>query len=874
MLPQEDIYYRLLKDYDDKDIRLQLVSVERLWYYLNRVKDITGGGGSAISVSDEGNLLTANVTSFDFTGAGVTASVVGNAVTVNIPGGGGSGTVTSVGLAAPPAFSVSGSPVTGSGTLTFTGAGTAFQYIDGTGNLAPFIIADTWANIVTLKGSSLLIPGIMYQVTDVAPNWQVIIMADSKTTFGRDAEIIYQSSIIYHGQYYFDNNIITKVVDTVYDNTVESESESTMGNIVSSFKWNDSTWANNVVTGGSLLALSPNDILTFKNNYIGENSIFTVTSSSNKQVILNNYVSAGTLEVITQNNWGGELYIRGNYIHTPFYNNPISGYQVNSGIGYNSTPYNTLFIDNNHVENSFIAFVDNVGFDVINNNYLKSAGLLSNLGQPGLLVQNCGLYASGYGSVSYNRIENESFVQLNSSFIDNFDGNKLYGRSDGNILSTVGGSSIVLNSCYFSKMVGNILDLSSYIYIDSLTFDKFNDNKLFNANLLFDYSLQPFLTSSFSNNTIEYNTSSPDNRLVFGDLVSNYVFITNLFNGNRLYNFQFIPDVDNGVSIIIGDFINNELLFTKLKYVGKNSAPYIGSFKNNYTNNVYIEDTDSAIDNFNYNNIQDCNEGEVVYTKYIYFKASTITNFNHNVIKYCLYYMQKFTNTHHNSNNALNSSLTFYEPLANTPDTLLSFSNNIVTESDLTFYFADSNYTFYYDYNKIHRTYFYPYTDKDNVPYSALLKNCLMLDTNDFVPFGITHVFSENGTPYEDKSYVRGTRSTFDAKIDIGSSLNATLGILSFDIDLAGFVGIYLPYNLSATAGIIYFANAPISHPFYIFGDPTLQLMTYYQSATPGNLKVPNPGSINIQDNYSFAEFNLFKNTSAYWTMINYQNVY
>lgn len=50
----------------------------------------------------------------------------------------GGGTVTSVGLAAPSAFTVSGSPVTGSGTLTLAGAGSVSQYIDGTGALQTF----------------------------------------------------------------------------------------------------------------------------------------------------------------------------------------------------------------------------------------------------------------------------------------------------------------------------------------------------------------------------------------------------------------------------------------------------------------------------------------------------------------------------------------------------------------------------------------------------------------------------------------------------------------------------------------------------------------------------------------------------------------
>jgi hypothetical protein len=47
-----------------------------------------------------------------------------------------SGTVTSVGLTMPAAFTVSNSPVTGSGTLAVTGAGTTAQYIRGDGTLA------------------------------------------------------------------------------------------------------------------------------------------------------------------------------------------------------------------------------------------------------------------------------------------------------------------------------------------------------------------------------------------------------------------------------------------------------------------------------------------------------------------------------------------------------------------------------------------------------------------------------------------------------------------------------------------------------------------------------------------------------------------
>jgi hypothetical protein len=71
--------------------------------------------------------------------AGANITITGN--TISSTGGGG-GTVTSVALAVPtpasPAFGVSGSPVTGAGTLTITALGTTLQYIRGDGSLATF----------------------------------------------------------------------------------------------------------------------------------------------------------------------------------------------------------------------------------------------------------------------------------------------------------------------------------------------------------------------------------------------------------------------------------------------------------------------------------------------------------------------------------------------------------------------------------------------------------------------------------------------------------------------------------------------------------------------------------------------------------------
>ena len=91
------------------------------------------------SAPADGELLIGDTASGLFDKASLSSS---NGSVVITPGAGSidlttstTGTVTEVGLSAPAAFSVSGSPVTGSGTLAFTGAGTASQVVLGDGTL-------------------------------------------------------------------------------------------------------------------------------------------------------------------------------------------------------------------------------------------------------------------------------------------------------------------------------------------------------------------------------------------------------------------------------------------------------------------------------------------------------------------------------------------------------------------------------------------------------------------------------------------------------------------------------------------------------------------------------------------------------------------
>jgi hypothetical protein len=127
-----------------------------------------GGSGSGGSGSGVGLLLQTNGVNNGSQsllnlqqGANVTITDNGNGtVTISASGGGGggSGTVTSVGLSVPtpvnPALSVSGSPVTASGTIAITANGDASEYIDGTGALQAFPTIPDVSSFVPYTGAT------------------------------------------------------------------------------------------------------------------------------------------------------------------------------------------------------------------------------------------------------------------------------------------------------------------------------------------------------------------------------------------------------------------------------------------------------------------------------------------------------------------------------------------------------------------------------------------------------------------------------------------------------------------------------------------------------------------------------------------------
>jgi hypothetical protein len=101
--------------------------------------------------------------------------------------------LTSVGISMPTAFSVSNSPLTANGTIAITGAGTAAQYIDGTGSLQTFptfLSADKLITEVYNSSGATLTKGTIVYINGTQGNLPTIAKAlatgdsTSAQTFG------------------------------------------------------------------------------------------------------------------------------------------------------------------------------------------------------------------------------------------------------------------------------------------------------------------------------------------------------------------------------------------------------------------------------------------------------------------------------------------------------------------------------------------------------------------------------------------------------------------------------------------------------------------------------------------------------------------
>lgn len=166
--------------------------------------------------------------------------------------GGGSGTVTSVGMSVPSFLSVSGSPITTSGTLAVTLSGTALPVVNGgTGTTTPALVAGTnvtitgtWPNqTINSSGGS----GTVTSVSMTAPTF-LSVSGSPLTTSGTLALTLSGTPLpVANGGTGLTTLTTGNVVLGAGTSTPTFVAPSTSGNVLTS---NGSTWISQAAAGG------------------------------------------------------------------------------------------------------------------------------------------------------------------------------------------------------------------------------------------------------------------------------------------------------------------------------------------------------------------------------------------------------------------------------------------------------------------------------------------------------------------------------------------------------------------------------------------------------------------------------------------------
>lgn len=146
---------------------------------------------AAIAIKDEGTSITSAVKNINFVGATVTATNSGDDVTVNVSAG--TGTVTSVAATAGTGISVTGSPITTTGTLTITNTApdqtvvlTAGTGISTSGTYPSFTVTNSAPDqtVALTAGTGISTSGTYpnFTVTNSAPDQTVALTQAGTTT--------------------------------------------------------------------------------------------------------------------------------------------------------------------------------------------------------------------------------------------------------------------------------------------------------------------------------------------------------------------------------------------------------------------------------------------------------------------------------------------------------------------------------------------------------------------------------------------------------------------------------------------------------------------------------------------------------------------
>jgi len=358
---------------------------------------------------------------------------------------GSSGTVTSVGLTMPSAFSVSGSPVTNSGTLAVSALGTTSQYINGAGGLTTFpsltgYVPYTGAtNDVDLGAHKLTLTDEQFNPSS-APSYS-------------EGEVWYdstQKALAYYND--VTNNTLhigQEVQLKVYNNTGSTIVKGAPVYITST----------NSGFTYPLVALAKADTLTTA-NVIGVANQDIPTSTAGYIVLsgLVSNISTGSYTV------GTVLYLSPYSAGQLMSTVPPTGYAVRVGVvSYSNSPNGSIYINQSNAYSTAANIVGTIQVSQGGTGATTAAGALTNLGAaPSSRLISTTTPLQGGGDLSADRTL--SILQAGASqsgYLSSTDWNTFNNKQNALGYVPVGGSG---STNYIAKFTGSTTISNSGIY--------------------------------------------------------------------------------------------------------------------------------------------------------------------------------------------------------------------------------------------------------------------------------------------------------------------------------------------------------------------------------------------------------------------------
>lgn len=402
--------------------------------------------------------------------------------------------------------------------LVSTDGSVTFQVLNPAGNeqydmTVLNLVVLTVAQAQVLAAASGFAIGRYYKITDVTANWQVVLMALTKTTLASEGQGIYQDSLFTEAYYNLPANLLLRITDSYYDNDISGSLN------IDEFPWNNPDYIENTIDEGSRVIFSNTTLSSFVGNQVlgGSTIDFTdcivdqfihnaISASGNVSlngaiagVILGNRIDGNASLVMFSATMGGDLtgnVIQGNsimdltgaFIFDNIYNNVVQG---GSSIAFAGSTLDSVRL-NNVAGGSYISGdLSTLIVGTVEGNTLSGFKGETSFGSAIILDGTTffGLTAD-YG-VKANTLTGNSSIDLTGASVN--------GIIEKNTLTS--GSYIKMDSSIFYSLYTNSLSGDSNIDMSSSEFANVYANTLSGASVIEFISL-PIAVNEIHDNTL------------------------------------------------------------------------------------------------------------------------------------------------------------------------------------------------------------------------------------------------------------------------------------------------------------------------------------------------------------------------------------